>query len=106
MPSCNGIGAIHECGKRMLDSVDELLQPLQRPYLEYWTDEWNRYCHIVFLDGLRGILLCAEYDDDYCQKQGTAMIYLPFPPVPCAQVPGLHVLPAHPRQRFQNRGNP
>ena len=72
---CNGVGEIHECGKRMLDSVDELPQPLQRPYLEYWTDEWNLYCHIAFLDGLPGILLCAEYDDDYCQKQGIPTEY-------------------------------
>lgn len=36
---CNGIGEIHECGKRMLDSVDELPLSLQRPYQEYWTDE-------------------------------------------------------------------
>lgn len=72
---CNGIGEIHECGKRMLDSVDELPQSLQRPYLEYWTSEWNLYCYIVFLDGQPGILLCAEYDDDYCQKQGIPTEY-------------------------------
>ena len=67
---CTAIGEIHECGKRMLDSVDELPQSLQRPYLDYWTAEWNLYCFIAFLDGLPGILLCAEYDEDYCLKQG------------------------------------
>jgi hypothetical protein len=72
---CNGIGELHECGKRVLDSVEELPQPLQRPYLEYWTAEWNLYCYIAFLDGLPGILLCAEFDDDYCQKQGIPIEY-------------------------------
>lgn len=72
---CNSIGEIHECGKRMLDSVDELPQPLQRPYQEFWTDEWSLCCYIVFLNEQPGILLCAEYDDDYCQSQGIPIEY-------------------------------
>ena len=72
---CNSIGEIHECGKRMLDSVDELPQPLQRPYQEFWTDEWSLRCYIVFLNEQPGILLCAEYDDDYCQSQGIPIEY-------------------------------
>ena len=72
---CNGIGEIHECGKRMLDSVDELPLSLQRPYQEYWTDEWSLCCYIVFLDRQPGILICAEYDDDYCQEQGIPVEY-------------------------------
>lgn len=72
---CNGIGELHECGKRMLDSVEELPQLLQRPYLEYWTDEWNLSCYIVFLDERPGILLCAEFDDDYCHGQGIPIEY-------------------------------
>ena len=72
---CNCIGEIHKCGKRMLDSVDELPQPLQYPYQAFWTDEWNLCCYIVFLNGQPGILLCAEYDDDYCQSQGIPIEY-------------------------------
>ena len=72
---CNCVGEIHKCGKRMLDSVDELPQPLQYPYQAFWTDEWNLCCYIVFLNGQPGILLCAEYDDDYCQSQGIPIEY-------------------------------
>lgn len=72
---CNIIGELHERGERMLDCVDELPQSLRRPYLDYWTDEWNLGCYIVFLDGQPGILLCAEYDDDYCQSQGIPVKY-------------------------------
>lgn len=72
---CNSIGEIHECGKRMLDSVDELPQLLQRPYQEFWTDEWSLCCYIVFLNEQPGILLCAEYDNDYCQSQGIPIEY-------------------------------
>ena len=34
---CNSIGELHECGRRMLSSVDELPQLLQRPYQEFWS---------------------------------------------------------------------
>lgn len=72
---CNCIGELHECGRRMLNNVDELPQMLQRPYQEFWTDEWNLCCYIVFLDQQPGILLCAEYDDDYCQSCGIPVEY-------------------------------
>lgn len=72
---CNNIGEIHEGGKRMLDNVDELPPPLQRPYQELWTDEWSLCCYIVFLDQQPGILLCAEYDADYCQRRGIPIEY-------------------------------
>ncbi|RKI66744.1 hypothetical protein D7V91_11620 [bacterium 1xD42-67] len=67
---CNSIGEIHECGKRMLDRVDELPLLLQRPYQDFWTDEWGLCCYVVFLNKQPGILICAEYDSDYCQEQG------------------------------------
>lgn len=72
---CNSTGEIHEYGKRMLDNVDELPPPLRRPYRELWTDEWNLCCYIVFLDRQPGILLCAEYDADYCRRRGIPMEY-------------------------------
>ena len=72
---CNSIGEIHECGKRMLDNADELPPPLRRPYQELWTDEWNLCCYIVFLDRQPGILLCAEYDADYCRRRGIPIEY-------------------------------
>lgn len=72
---CNSIGEIHECGKRMLGNADELPPPLRRPYQELWTDEWNLCCYIVFLDRQPGILLCAEYDADYCRRRGIPIEY-------------------------------
>lgn len=72
---CNSIGELHECGRRMLSSVDELPQLLQRPYQEFWTSEWSLCCYIVFLDQQPGILLCAEYDDDYCKRYGIPVEY-------------------------------
>ena len=59
----------------MLNSVEELPPQLQRPYQEFWTDEWNLCCFIAFLDGQPGILLAAEYDDDYCVKKGIPTAY-------------------------------
>lgn len=72
---CNAVGELHECGKRMLDSVEELPPMLQKPYLELWTCDMNLYCYIVFLDNQPGILLAAEYDDDYCEEHGIPVEY-------------------------------
>ena len=44
--------------------------PLQYVYENFWTDNLSILCYIAFLEDQPGILLSAEYDDEYCELQG------------------------------------
>lgn len=69
---CNCLGELHEHGQRMLDSVLDLPVQLQWPYENLWTSDLSVCSYIAFFDKQPGVLLVAEYDDDYCQSQGFA----------------------------------
>jgi len=66
---CNCLGELHRGGKEDLNSVEELPLPLQSVYETLWSDSLSSHCYIAYVDERPGLLLLAEYDDDFCREE-------------------------------------
>ena len=66
---CNACGELHKNGKEDLKSVEELPLPLQSVYERFWTDSLSVPCYIAYVDGRPGLLLLAEYNEEWCKGQ-------------------------------------